>query len=184
MSDWRALSMSQPWLELVLRGLKPVENRRRNLGRSHLPFILHGAQSDDGEHARAFLASRGLGQREGLLRTPEDALIQLALAVEPRRGFCGVARSVGLLEPYDSRAPGVSLTVESLGVQHRFDLAWWMREQYGYLLVDVRQFEVVPGPGRLGFFRVDPDVVAKLGLPPSPEEYLARGPELWHPPGP
>lgn len=174
-NEWHALSMSQPWLELVLRGTKRVENRRRCIGRPRLPFILHGAKSTDEAGAREFLTSRGLGPTvPDMLKTVEDATIELALTLQQRRGFCGVARSVGVLQPHDGKAPGIELRVENRLTVYRFDLAWWMREQWGYLLADVRALPTVPGKGMLGFFRVDPGIVRELGLPPTPEEYLAR----------
>jgi hypothetical protein len=55
--------------------------------------------------------------------------------------------------------------------RHPFDLRWWMREQHGFLLTDVRELPFAPLRGMLNFWPVAADIVAKLGLPPTPEEW-------------
>jgi hypothetical protein len=157
MSEWRALSFSQPWLDLVMRAArgepqpKLVENRR---WRTHLrgPFILHAALSYDSE-------------AEGIVRAADLGLVR-ARSEMPRGGFVGVAR---LLDVLERQLPGTL----DLMVPGQHDLRWWAREQFGFLLAeDVRELPFVPYPGSLNFWKVPAPVVAQLGLPPTPEAWL------------
>lgn len=179
-AGWRALSFRQPWLWLVVRRLKPVENRPRNIG---IPpggaFVLHASarSTREDEQAALGLASRILGEDRAAKEL--DAWRRLDL----RGGFCGAARALARIAPGDPRTthgnretffyeqvPGRDVE-QVVGGGSAWDLRWWMREQHGYLLADVAALPFVPGPGMLGFFRVPPDVVEKLGLPPSPEQW-------------
>jgi hypothetical protein len=183
---WRALSLRQPWLWMVLHG-KSIENRSRNLGLPHEsePFLLHASSSADpgyGRDAWAWVRARlpdvysRWGAEHGGHETGVSAV---------RGAFCGVARIVGMLSP---RAAGRGRVLvcggddydldERRSLVHRgrdYDLRWWMRDadQVGYLLADVRDLAPVTGPGKRGFFRVGPAVVAALGLPETPSEWGA-----------
>ena len=202
-SDWKALSLRQPWLWMVLHG-KAVENRRRNLGLPRLPFLLHASSTMTGGdvyEALVFVGERGLGDwRHRALEEPLAEHWHRTLAERGRRhlgGFCGVARAIGILAPDALPVrPNVGLpllryelgvgdppyrhneaivtergTLHRPTIEHRFDLRWWDREQWGYLLADVKALSFVEGKGALGFFKVPPEVVEKLGLPRRPEDY-------------
>lgn len=131
-----ALSLRQPWAWLVVNGHKDVENRvwhRANLG----TFLVH--------------ASKGMTYREY-----EDVLAFLDCiehyttplpdfdALE-RGGIVGVATHTGEVLP-----PSGS------------DRDWHMDGQFGYVLRDCRTLPFVPCSGRLGLWRVPPEVMDAL----------------------
>ena len=160
MSDWRALSFSQPWLDFVMRAArgepdpKLVENRRWNTALRG-PFILHAAKSFNRE-AGGWVSRAGI--RNGY--TARESL--------PCGGFVGVARLLHVLRPDE----GELLAGVRVG-REEHDLRWWMREQFGFLLADVRAVPFTPHGGTHRFWKVPADVVARLGLPPTPEEWHA-----------
>ena len=158
MSEWRALSFSQPWLDFVMRAArgepdpKLVENRRWNTALRG-PFILHAAKSFDRE-AGGWVSRAGI--RNGY--TARESL--------PCGGFVGVARLLHVLRPdAEELLAGASVRRE----EH--DLRWWMREQFGFLLADVRALPFREHRGMLGFWKVSERAVASMGLPPTPEEW-------------
>lgn len=172
MSQWRALSFSQPWLDFTMRAArgepdpKLVENRRWNT-KLRGPFILHAAKSYDGD-AWEWALRRGLSKSH--------------LPELQRGGIVGIARLVGTISMMkgadrirvDAAIYPCSIAVdsgtESLVIEsRRYDLRWWMRDQYGFLLTDVCALPFTPHRGALGFWRVPAPVVASLGLPHTPE---------------
>jgi hypothetical protein len=154
MSEWRALSLSQPWLDWIMRAArgerdeKLVENREWST--SHRgPFILHAAKSFD---AAAFDAAVAMG-----LPAPP----RLPREKYPSGGFVGVARLVDVLRPGQLPYPPGA-----------WDLRWWARTQFGFLLSDVREVPQIAYPGSLNFWKVPAATVAQLFLPPTPEEWV------------
>jgi hypothetical protein len=131
-APWLALSLREPWLTAVLDLGKRIENRRWNTsfrGR----FLLHAAKAMTcAEYADACEFIRRIG-----CSPPERSRLR-------SWGIVGVATMVGVIRPGESAdcAQGVNL-------------AWWMPDQYGFVLRDVVALpELVRCPGALGFFRV------------------------------
>lgn len=154
MITWKALSFSQPWLDFVMRAAryeadpKLVENRRWNTMHRG-PFLLHAAKSFDAG-AGAWAKQHGLQ-----FSYPSREVL-------PRSCIVGVARLDFVLPRRSPVAPDLFADL---------DLRWWMRDQFGFLLSDVRELKPYACPGKLNFWPVSPIVVDALGLPPTPEEW-------------
>jgi hypothetical protein len=160
----KALSLRQPWANAVLYLGKNLENRRWNT-RFRGNFLLHAAKGmtrDEYEDAVSF--SRNVlhpgddptAFRETAFRVLE-AFGQSGHASPvvhrlERGGIVGVATLVSVLLPCASEP-----TLFWRPCAH----PWHMREQYGFVLDDIRPTPFVPCRGALGFFDVDEDVVAK-----------------------
>jgi hypothetical protein len=195
MSTWRALSFRQPWLWMVLEGLKPIENREQWMYHRG-PIILHASKSmSERYHASALtFVDRAFGHE--LLRDLPD------VDGFRRGGFCGIATIVGAIRGGEEKPSGdADLYERTVSIVSRdapnhvtfsrggasWDLRWRMPStkakalQHAYLLAGVRELPFVEGPGKLGLFRVAPAIVARLGLPPTPEDWTAgeRYSELW-----
>ena len=189
MSEWRALSLRQPWLWIVVNLGKWVENRSKRIGLPPGPFILHASREmhiqTDYLFAQHFVRER-FGE-ELASKIPPYESDQLV-----RGAYCAVTRTAGMLranafqtsdlpkvlgahgsrlEPGDKLRVAVDDGTPEGWREVVYDLRWWMREQQGYLLDEVRPLEPTGGNGSLGFFRVPAASVAALGLPPSPEDY-------------
>jgi hypothetical protein len=182
LSEWRALSLRQPWFWMVLRpGGKDIENRTRNLGLPRAPFLLHASGSMTWQYhdeAWNFVDAR-FGELKWRGERPRFEQYR-------RMGYCGVTRAVGLLKPDGSvvlASADPKATTIAVSQEHRivsvapdgerprtWDLRWHMGA-VGYLLEGTRALPFVPGPGSRGFFRVPAETVRALGLPPDPEEY-------------
>lgn len=137
----RALSFTRPWTELVLSGVKPVENRRWKRAYSG-PLIVHGAMSYDGA-AEVLVGELG---RDGML-TSEDygRLDDAALHREAPTGYLGVVTVVDIHQAGD------------LACTSEYDdeccSPWAFPDQWHWQLTDPRRFpHPIPGPGRLGLF--------------------------------
>lgn len=171
---WRALSMSQPWLDFVMRSArgepdpKLVENRKWST-KLRGPFLLHAALSFD-EEARAW------AQRAGLSWTSRNE-------APVHGGFLGVARLVEVLRPdeaplfggpVDAPHPPVDMVFRdpaTVDLVATYDLRWWMRDRFGFLLADVRPVPFTTCRGKLNFWPVPADLVASMRLPPSPGDW-------------
>lgn len=144
----KALSLRQPWCELVVSGAKPIENRRWNT-RFRGEFLIHAAK---GMTALEYADVYGWLER----RFGENAIVLPSFKDVIRGGIVGVATLSGVLRPGTiDHAP---LLANSVGV----DLRWHMHEeQYGFVLRDIRRTRFVPWSGALGFFNVPDDIVAQ-----------------------
>src|SRR4051794_39259788 len=119
----RALSLSRPWTELVLRHGKDVENRRWNTPYRGL-LVIHGAKSWD--RSWGPLAAEILG---------DDIKMTIPPVGETSTGYLGV---VDLVDVCRARENGT-----------RCDCGpWAMEGQYHWLLANPRPFpEAQPGSG-------------------------------------
>jgi hypothetical protein len=159
----KALSLRQPWAHAVLHLGKTIENRVWSTS-FRGEFLLHAAKGMTVQEyedavdfcedvlglARCFEIDAVLGEDF------KDARMRL-----PFGGIVGRARLVDVVPP---RPEIVRPSVEAhyppgVGEKSR----WHMREQYGFVLADVRPMPFVPWKGALGFFDV-------------PDDYATRGP--------
>lgn len=156
-----ALSLRQPWANAVLYLGKVVENRRWN---THFrgEFFIH--------------ASKGMTRQEwadafdfcedvlGLARCYEieDALGGKDAPTHPLHhgGIVGRARLVDVVPPREEfMLGGVAPHYPPALREHGW--RWHMREQYGFVLEEIRPTPFVPCKGALGFFAVAEDIVAR-----------------------
>jgi hypothetical protein len=139
----KALSLRQPWAHAVLHG-KNIENRRWNTS-FRGDFLIH--------------AAKGCTEAEY-----DDALIWVAMSAKSNMTFPDwkdLQRGgiVGAAYLYDVISPGT----EPIMPPSKADLRWWMREQYGFVLTDIRPSPVLlPCKGALGFWDVPDSVVEAL----------------------
>lgn len=152
-----ALSLRQPWAAFVLHHGKRVENRRWNtLFRGE--FLIHAAKGmTDDEYRGALEMLDGVNGLQPVDVVPKETL--------QRGGFVGVARVVDVVPP----RPEILIGQLGLGLVEHYPeelreggWRWHMREQFGFVLRDVRPLPFVPYPGSLNFFRVPEHVVRQL----------------------
>lgn len=141
----KALSLRQPWADLVLCHGKRVENRCWNT-KFRGEFLIDAAKGMtrlEYEEACAF-ANDVLFPES----SPRDIRGAIDFANVKRGGIVGIARLVGVVEPTglaDVDVPG-----------------WHMGDQFGFVLEDVKPLPFVPCAGSLGFFRVPVEVTERL----------------------
>jgi hypothetical protein len=145
----KALTLTQPWLWIILHLGKRIENRTRNIGFHRGPLLLHASSKmtvADWQRARDFVAER-LGEKTAQ-QIPERGSPDLFL------GAIGASCNVAT-----QRRPGeqwLSLWYEKyLPEQER---RWYMTGHHAYLLNEIQQTQIVPCKGALGFWTV-PDAV-------------------------
>lgn len=151
----KALSLRQPWAAAVLHLGKVVENRRWNT-RFRGEFLIHAAKAmTRAELEDAFEFCEDV---LGVARTFE---IGEAFKDLPLGAIVGRARLVDVVPPRPEYMPE--------GLEQHYPEAlraggwrWHMREQYGFVLADVRATPLVACRGALGFFEVPADVVSQL----------------------
>jgi hypothetical protein len=165
----RILSMREPWLFAVLHLGKLVENRKWN---THYrgPILLHRSKG-----TKVADVSFGLGwMQERHLIEPRDTRWP-GLENLPRGGICGYAEIADVIRPESK------LTGEALFKFHDADVRWWMREQFGFVLKNVRPLPFIPWPGALSLFKA-PDVLsatclgALAGVCPCESDLVDPGP--------
>jgi hypothetical protein len=153
----KALSLRQPWVAAVLRLGKTIENRRwytTYRGR----FLIHAAK-----YMTALEHHDTLEFCENVLGIARCFEIEQALdkATLQFGGFVGVATLVDVVPP----RPEFCL----LGVDTHYPARlagtdawrWHIREQYGFVLEDVKPFKTfIPWPGLPGFFDVPASIAA------------------------
>lgn len=188
---WLGLSLRQPWLWAVLAAGKRVENRSWNTWHRG-PVILHAAKGcdpDEYEGAAFWMHSRELVRRRSDRLFRESAALPVLAAFDSmQRGrFCGVTEILGVLrydkeanldlhlsreskERLDSTAATFELPAAT-GGRSTIQLAWHMPQQLGFVLGRVDPCPQVVGRGMPGLFPVSPEIVAQLGLPPTPEAW-------------
>lgn len=169
--DIRALSLINPWANLVARGIKPVENRPKPLP-PHLEgqvVLIHASSTAPkkyGVDAKTFLEERAL---EGIT-WPE----KLSFG-----GIVGWAIFKGCIHP-----SGVS----EVSVQPRGAFAtscftpsemerlrpWWMPGQYGYVIQECGELPFVPCKGTQGWWRVPSHIQVALSQVEGGQAILDR----------
>lgn len=139
----KILSLKQPWAHAIVSPLaKRIENRTwRTTHRG--PFLLHASKG---------CSSAYLAWSLEWMRAAGVLVGELARDALPMGGIVGIARVVDVLEP------------GSLGATtaRDVDLRWWMRDQFGFVLADVRPLPFIPCRGSLNFFHAPPDVLARV----------------------
>lgn len=127
----KALSIKQPWVELILRGIKDVENRTWRANHRGL-LLIHTSKKMD-PHAWRALA--------GDFRFDLDKLTTGAIV-----GVCAIDRII-LRTNVDRKTQNLS--------------RWHEKGMWGWYLKDVRRFdEPIPYKGALKLFDVPDEVVA------------------------
>jgi hypothetical protein len=151
----KALSLTRPWSELVIAGIKTVENRSWST-----PYrgtlVIHAAQSWDDAALRVLDELVG----DGMLTTDGfDRLDTTVMHKGAPTGFLGV---VTVVDVHHSDA----LTCTSI---EDFDICspWAFVGSHHWQVTDARRFpDVIDGPGRLGLFDVPDTVLAALDALP------------------
>lgn len=150
----RALSLRQPWATAVLQG-KSIENRRWSTS-FRGEFLIHAAKGCTRVEYDDALAWIGLAAGSNM-PFPET------VKGLPLGGIVGRATLVDVIKPHTEP---ITWTVQAPTEPGSFrvgaDLRWWMREQFGFVLSDVRPTPFVPCKGALGFWDVPGDVLAKV----------------------
>lgn len=153
----KALTLRQPWANSILYLGKRIENRKWNTY-FRGEFLIHTskAMTEADQESATFFCEDVLGARE-------SERIVKALTGPPliRGGIVGIAKLVSVIMPHDG-----SLTAEQMRYRYPSWLTcnrhWHMREQYGFILEDVRPLVSVPMTGALGFFDVSEKTFAEL----------------------
>ncbi|MFI5296511.1 MAG: hypothetical protein ACHREM_00315 [Polyangiales bacterium] len=146
----RGLSLRQPWADAVVFGGKRIENRLKWTN-SHFrgPFLIHASTGMTGreyEEVVGFVTERDLPWRP----PPQHEL------AARMGGIIGVATVVGVVRRGEDPRLAIALPESEKDVQYR----WWMG-MFALILSDVRPTPFVPCTGRLGFFRVPGEIVAR-----------------------
>lgn len=149
MVEWRCLSLTQPWVWIILHLGKRVENRPRNIGNYRGPLLLHAAKrmtQDDWCAAYGFVAQQ-FGHRVAE-RIPTFDSAELV------RGAI-----VGRTRVIDQHKPG------ELWPWGETQGRWYMG-QHAYRFDPAVEPFVAPVPckGALGFWRPPVAALAALGL--------------------
>lgn len=148
----RALALSRPWTELVLAGIKPVENRSWQTP-YHGTIVIHGAKSYDD----AALAVLGELSVDGML-SPEDyeALDGCALHRDAPTGYLGVVDVVDCHHSDDLLCVPRETSADVCS-------DWAFAGSYHWRLANPRRFpQPLPGRGMLGLFVPPEDLLAPL----------------------
>ena len=142
----KALSITRPWPELILRG-KDIENRSWTT-RYRGPVLIHAAQSWAPD-ALAFAAM-----------VAPDALNGVPPRDEHPTGIVGIAEIVGVCSNEMT-----DLSDDMTWAPCRCG-PWAMAGQYHWKLTNVRRLpDPVPSRGALGLWTPSADVLAVLGVP-------------------
>lgn len=126
----KALSLQQPWAELILQGKKTIETRKWNTS-FRGEFLIHASGRIDSESAQKF----------NLKSLPIQCIV-------------GKAELVGV-KKYSTREEFVA-DVEKHLMQLAHDKPW-TKPRYGFLLKNVKRLKPVQVKGQLNFFEVDLD---------------------------
>lgn len=141
----KALSLRQPWAHYVVHLGKHLENRVWNTS-FRGQFLIHASKGmTKNEYAETWHWVRDRGF-DSWSKIPRFGEIQ-------RGGIIGVATLVDVVPPTAHAA----LARYPEGVDGR----WHMREQYAFVLRDIRPTPFIPLKGSLGFFNVDDSIAAQ-----------------------
>lgn len=130
----KALSIRQPWAEMIVRGFKNIENRTWPTSFRGMVAIHAGRKVD--EYAIGLLRRRGYA---------------VADAKDQRTGgIVGVAKIVDCVEAGDGD-PFADWYPDYVG-ESEYVKSEWFEGPYGFVLEGARAIELIPCPGRLSFF--------------------------------
>lgn len=133
----KAISIRQPWADLIVSGLKDIENRTWNTTHRG-KLLIHASQTFDREAWR-WVKDRFPDINLTLLDTADD-----------HRGAI-----IGEVDLVDCMHPGLRVPSSS---------PWWQEGQYGLLLKNPKPIGPYPYSGKLSIFNVDE---RKLGYDPT-----------------
>lgn len=149
----KALSLTRPWTELVLAGVKDVENR--TWPTKHRGWlVIHGAKSYD----KSAVSLTALLERERRLSSADLAAIDMCvLGPEADMGYLGLVRVEDCHEAGD-------LDCYARGERRDGRCSpWAFLKQHHWVVTDALRFAVpIPGRGMLGVFEVPPDVSSEI----------------------
>ena len=120
----KALSLKQPWAELILQGKKTIETRTWNT-KFRGKFLIHASLTPNAERMAEF----------GFTTLPTGAIV-------------GEAELVSVKE-YPNQA-----SWDADEDKHYGRLAQWTKKRYGYMLKNVKRVTPKPCKGMLNFFEV------------------------------
>jgi hypothetical protein len=159
----RALSLKNPWLWYVLNRTHPspkgLENRKRRImnWREWSPigeFWLHASQSEGEAYWKEAIEK---------VRARFGADYPIPRFAECQRGgIVGRARVVAMVTPAGELQPEGGDAAALHDVVGAIDMRWHEPGEHAYVLADVRPVPFAKCNGALGFWRVDPKVLAHL----------------------
>lgn len=176
--DLRAATLTQPWAGLVASGIKPIENRDRNIAGKHLfgqTIAIHASREiDEDVYARIMELDDGIGSCTYI--DSSDGMLVQAIATDSRwyklsrvtSAIVGVATLKHKLVGWN--ADSIREHKDALDQQLEIFLGpgKWLRWMFGpvaYILTDIVALpEPVPCKGRLGFWPVPPPVRAEMQI--------------------
>ncbi len=149
-----ALSVKQPWADVLVSGYKTIEVRTW-WPRLQLPVLvaIHAGKTVARDAPRAIWA-------EAFKLSATDQHSRLG-------GIIGVASFIGLHDfgangHYTDPARGYAHFLETAD-RHRVPLEWWHEDMTGFEFAQpVRFGEIIPCRGKLGFYRLSPEVEAQV----------------------
>lgn len=126
----KALSIRQPWAQLIVAGIKPVENRSWPTP-VRGPILIHASKAFDTE---AFFWLLNNWQSYGLPPAVDDLLRSKTVSGFPQGGIIGTADMVDCVTSHPSPFFG---------------------GPFGFVLANAKEIEPIKMSGRLQFFNVD-----------------------------
>lgn len=130
----KALSVKQPWAWAIVNGLKPLENRTRNITYRG-EILIHAGKSDAGLESWYAL-------RQKMIAGGDDPSDVPALEALAKGGIVGRATIIDVMQ--GSSSP-------------------WFEGPFGIVLAKATPLKLIPYPGQLGLFEV-PDAVVERSL--------------------
>ncbi len=121
----KALSLQQPWAELILQGRKTIETRKWKTS-FRGEFLIHASRQVDKKHMFAF----------GFDDLPTGCIVGRAKLVD--------VREYATKDALDADVSQHLLRLENLD-----------KKRYGFLLSEVKRVEQRPVKGQLNFFEVE-----------------------------
>lgn len=168
---WPCLSLREPWLYAKLHLDKTVENRKWNTAYRG-PIWLHRALSWSQRYEREafdWMVARNLVPRGGIQGC--DISFDVAVAYRERlprpppggtlkNGIAGYAEIVDVIPPINHwRGTGETGRADLQEIRELLrkrgteaDLRWWMHEQFGFVLRNVKTVPFIKCPGRQRWF--------------------------------
>lgn len=120
----KALSLKQPWAELIVSGKKTIELRKWN---THFrgEFLIHASLNTKKQWMDAYLFAE----------LPRGCIVGKATLVDVKK-----------YNNYDELAADAN--------KHFAGKEWWAEPTYGFILKDVQRLPLLPLKGKLNFFEV------------------------------
>lgn len=122
-----ALSIRQPWAELILKGKKDIETRTWNTG-FRGEFFIHSPKQIDLEACKFF-------------------------KIDPKTLITGSL--IGKAKIVSSKEYSTPIQYAEDNSRHAAGFFGFSRPKFGFLLADIERIEPKPFKGALGFFKVE-----------------------------